>query len=212
MADVTVSELAKSVGASVDRLLTQMGQAGLPHKTPGDTVSDEEKQTLLTFLKLSDGESAAAPKKITLKRKTTTMLKTGSGSSRKTINVEVRKKRTYVKVSDSDADTGMVEASEMVEEVGLSDGSYVEQEQYEAAVEDSLETGVDAEEASAVESQPEEIEAVDDLAESASAPEAPVDDQPEVAPVRETLTRSSFVDDAAERRIRAMEARMQEIG
>ncbi|HSH66365.1 MAG TPA: translation initiation factor IF-2 associated domain-containing protein, partial [Bacteroidia bacterium] len=41
--------------------------------------------------------SVAAPKKITLKRKTTTTLKTGSGSSRKTVNVEVRKKRTYVK-------------------------------------------------------------------------------------------------------------------
>src|SRR5690606_33869125 len=84
-------------GATVDRILSQMQQAGLQHQSPDDVVSDDEKQRLLTFLKSSHGESAAAPKKITLKRKTTTTLKTGSGSSRKTVNVEVRKKRTYVK-------------------------------------------------------------------------------------------------------------------
>lgn len=207
MADVTVSELAKSVGASVDRLLTQMGQAGLPHKTPGDTVSDEEKQTLLSFLKMSHGETAAAPKKITLKRKTTTTLKTGSGSSRKTINVEVRKKRTYVKVSDSDVDTGMVDAAELVEEVG--DEVYLENEQYESTTEDNREPFVDADEPVTAENQPEEIDALDDLSESAPSLESPVDDQPVAAPVRETLTRSSFVDDAEERRIRAMEARIK---
>lgn len=97
MAEVTVSELAKSVGATVDRILSQMQQAGLQHQSPDDVVSDDEKQKLLTFLKSSHGGAVAAPKKITLKRKTTTTLKTGSGSSRKTVNVEVRKKRTYVK-------------------------------------------------------------------------------------------------------------------
>jgi translation initiation factor IF-2 len=209
MADVTVSELAKSVGASVDRLLTQMGQAGLPHRTPGDTVSDEEKQTLLTFLKMSHGESAAAPKKITLKRKTTTTLKTGSGSSRKTINVEVRKKRTYVKVSDNDADTGMIDASELIEEVGLSDEGYLEQEQYDVAAEDSREPVVDEEEIQDAESVPDEIEAIEATPESTLPLETAVDDQAGAAPVRETLTRSSFVDDAEERRIRAMEARIK---
>lgn len=105
MADVTVSELAKSVGATVERILTQMKQAGLNHGHADDVVSDEEKQTLLGYLKSSHGEVAEAPKKITLKRKTTTTLKTGSGAGRKTVNVEVRKKRTYVKrdeLEDSD--------------------------------------------------------------------------------------------------------------
>ncbi|TQV70505.1 translation initiation factor IF-2 [Exilibacterium tricleocarpae] len=97
MAEVTVSELAKSVGASVERLLKQMKEAGLSHQSAEALVSDAEKQKLLTFLKTSHGENSAAPKKITLKRKTTTTLKTGSGSGRKTVNVEVRKKRTYVK-------------------------------------------------------------------------------------------------------------------
>jgi translation initiation factor IF-2 len=102
MAEVTVSELAKSVGASVDRLLKQMAEAGLPHTKAEAAVSDTEKQTLLTFLKNSHGEDTEAPKKITLKRKTTTTLKTGSGSGRKTVNVEVRKKRTYVKRDQAD--------------------------------------------------------------------------------------------------------------
>ena len=97
MANVTVSDLAKSVGASVERLLSQMKAAGLPHDSADGLVSDEEKKTLLAFLKASHGETSTAPKKITLKRKTTTVIKTGAGSGRKTVNVEVRKKRTYVK-------------------------------------------------------------------------------------------------------------------
>ena len=116
MAEVTVSELAKSVGASVDRILSQMKQAGLSHQNSDDMVSDEEKQTLLAFLKSSHGESAAAPKKITLKRKTTSTLKTGSGSSKKTVNVEVRKKRTYVKRDVLDDAEEVVEAVEEVVE------------------------------------------------------------------------------------------------
>lgn len=102
MAEVTVSELAKLVGASVDRLLSQMKEAGLPHESPEQVVSDSEKQKLLAYLKDSHGEGAAAPKKITLRRKTTTTLKTGSGSARKIVNVEVRKKRTYVKRDELD--------------------------------------------------------------------------------------------------------------
>jgi len=97
MAEVTVSELAKVVGASVDRLLSQMQEAGLPHSTADAVVSDEEKQTLLAYLKGLHGEKSREPKQITLKRKTTSTLKAGAG--RKTVNVEVRKKRTYVKRS-----------------------------------------------------------------------------------------------------------------
>lgn len=105
MAEVTVAKLAEIVGAPVDRLLTQMKEAGLEHGAADDTVSDEEKQTLLAFLKRSHGESEATPKKITLKRKVTTQLKTSSSQGRnaKTVNVEVRKKRTYVKRSAIEA-------------------------------------------------------------------------------------------------------------
>ena len=102
MAQVTVEQLAETVGASVDRLLAQMKDAGLPHSSADEAVSEEDKQTLLAHLKKSHGERAAgAPKKITLKRKSVSTLRAG-GAGKRTVNVEVRKKRTYVKREDVD--------------------------------------------------------------------------------------------------------------
>jgi len=112
MADVTVSELAKSVGATVDRIISQMKQAGLNHSAADDIVSDEEKQALLSFLKASHGQSADSPRKITLKRKTTTTLKTNSGGAKKMVNVEVRKKRTYIKRDAVEDEVAAEEAAE----------------------------------------------------------------------------------------------------
>lgn len=177
MADVTVSELATSVGATIDRILSQMKQAGLSHQKADDIVSDEEKQKLLTFLKSSHGSSTAAPKKITLKRKTTTTLKTGTGSSRKTVNVEVRKKRTYVK-----RDAAPVDEEQAVEDPSVANL---------AAVEDS---GRDVPE---VVSVPEtEVEPQVD-----EKPDVPVE------PAVVETTTSSFVDDAEVVRQRAATAR-----
>ncbi|MEH6468504.1 MAG: translation initiation factor IF-2 [Porticoccus sp.] len=113
MAEVTVSELAKVVGASVDRLLSQMQEAGLSHNSADATVDDEEKQKLLAYLKGLHGEASREPKQITLKRKTVSTLKTGAG--RKTVNVEVRKKRTYVKRSEEELGS-QVDAEEPVVE------------------------------------------------------------------------------------------------
>ena len=103
MADVTISELAGVVGVSVDRLLSQIKEAGLPHTKADELISNDDKNTLLVFLRRSHGDrdaTSAAPKKITLKRKTLGTLKSASSAGRgKTVNVEVRKKRTYVKRS-----------------------------------------------------------------------------------------------------------------
>ena len=101
MADVKISELAKTVGVSVDKLLAQIKEAGLPHLQPDELISNDDKNALLVFLRRSHGDreaTNAAPKKITLKRKTIGTLKSSSNHGRgKTVNVEVRKKRTYVK-------------------------------------------------------------------------------------------------------------------
>ena len=97
MAEVTVKQLADDVGAPVDRLLRQIVEAGLKARSENDSVTSDEKQQLLTYLRKNHGEAAAEPSKITLKRKTTTTLKTGGGNRGKTVNVEVRKRRTYVK-------------------------------------------------------------------------------------------------------------------
>src|SRR6185436_17352172 len=109
MAEVTVSQLAAVVATPVERLLKQMQEAGLSHSQPNQLVSDEDKQTLLTFLKSSHGEDAGEPRKITLKRKTISTLRTGSGPAKKTVSVEVRKKRTYVKLDPDDVSEGELE-------------------------------------------------------------------------------------------------------
>lgn len=100
MAEVTVRQLAENIGTPVDRLLKQMAEAGLKQNAENDAVTDAEKQALLAFLKKSHGETGDAPQKITLKRKVTTQLKTSGGGKGKTVNIEVRKKRTYVKRDD----------------------------------------------------------------------------------------------------------------
>jgi len=94
MTQVTVKELAQVVDTPVERLLQQMREAGLPHTSAEQVVTDNEKQALLAHLKSSHGAKVDEPRKITLQRKTTTKLKVGGS---KTISVEVRKKKTFVK-------------------------------------------------------------------------------------------------------------------
>lgn len=126
MADVTVSELAKVVGVSVERLLSQVKEAGLPHTKADDSISNEDKNTLLVFLRRSHGDTEAtdsSPRKITLKRKTVETLKSASNHGRgKTVAVEVRKKRTYVKRSELPA-----EKDGVPEEVEAQNDVHVEQ-------------------------------------------------------------------------------------
>ncbi len=99
MAEVTVKQLAQVVGTPVEKLLEQLGDAGVEKSSETDMISDSEKLTLLAHLRQSRGESAAASgssKKITLRRKRVSELKTDA-SGRKKVNVEVRGRRTIVK-------------------------------------------------------------------------------------------------------------------
>jgi translation initiation factor IF-2 len=101
MAEVTVSQFAEVLKVPVDRLLVQLDQAGIKVDGPEDRISDDAKLELLTHLRRSHGseaESDGAPRKITLKRKTQSALKLASIQGRaRTVNVEVRQKRTYIK-------------------------------------------------------------------------------------------------------------------
>ncbi|MDO9372273.1 MAG: translation initiation factor IF-2 [Gammaproteobacteria bacterium] len=123
MADVTVKQFADVVGISVDRLLVQLGEAGFAEKGADDSINDSEKVQLLAYLRRSHGAGeepdagAAEPRKITLKRKTVSALKhTGAQGKVKTVNVEVRKKRTYVKRSVIESeDAERVAAEEAVQ-------------------------------------------------------------------------------------------------
>ncbi|WP_129141850.1 translation initiation factor IF-2 [Modicisalibacter coralii] len=100
MAEMTVKDFAAKVGRDTSRLLEQMKEAGLPHKAEGDAVSEEDKQRLLDHLTQSHGGGRGAKNRITLTRKTKSRIRSGDGRG-KSIEVSVRKKRTYVKREES---------------------------------------------------------------------------------------------------------------
>ena len=137
MADVTVERFAKSVGISVIRLQEQLNEAGISSKSPSDSLSDAEKTQLLSYLRKIHGknESASEPDKITLRRKTVSEIKVPSErrpvrirgakspSSSKTVSIEVRKKRTYVKrkpASEEEISESIVQRDEAKLDVEVS--------------------------------------------------------------------------------------------
>ncbi|MGA3156675.1 MAG: translation initiation factor IF-2 [Steroidobacteraceae bacterium] len=100
MGEVTVTQFAAVLKVPVDKLITQLDQAGISVSGPEDVISEEAKLELLTHLRRSHGAAAEgqAPARITLKRKTQSELKLASTQGRaRTVNVEVRRKHTYVK-------------------------------------------------------------------------------------------------------------------
>jgi translation initiation factor IF-2 len=100
MANVTVEQLATEIGTPVERLVSQLADSGV-NKSATDSVSQEEKEALLDHLKKQHGDdSTGNPSKMTLSRKKKSTLVLGHGSKAKSVQVEVRKKRTYVKRSD----------------------------------------------------------------------------------------------------------------
>jgi translation initiation factor IF-2 len=99
MADVTVSQFAEVLKVPVERLLTQLDEAGIQVSGANDTISDDAKMELLTFLRRAHGrtQEATAPRKITLKRKSQGEIKVASAQGRaRMVNVEVRSKKTYL--------------------------------------------------------------------------------------------------------------------
>jgi len=99
MAEVTVSQFAEVLKVPVEKLLAQLDEAGISVSGADDVISDESKMELLTHLRRSHGrqEDAAAPRKITLKRKAQQEIKVASVQGRaRTVSVEVRAKKTYL--------------------------------------------------------------------------------------------------------------------
>ena len=101
MTDVTIKALASEIQTSVDRLIQQFADAGI-RKSADDSVTSQEKQTLLTHL---NREHGSAPDKLTLQRKTRSTLNIpGTGGKSKSVQIEVRKKRTFVKRDPQEAE------------------------------------------------------------------------------------------------------------
>ncbi|MCL4104356.1 UNVERIFIED_CONTAM: hypothetical protein GTU68_047318 [Idotea baltica] len=180
-----------------------MNEAGLPHTEAQQAVSNEDKQTLLAFLKASHGESTSAPRRITLKRKTLSTLKTPSSQGRKTVNVEVRKKRTYVKRDPAEliAEQAAAEAAEL--------GDEVVEAQVEAEAEAVAEVEVVAPVEVEVEETPAVVAPVEEVVEE-FVEEDPANLDPEVLRQRAATRRQVKEAEEAAARKEAVEARKAE--
>jgi len=101
----TVAEFAAELNKPTATLIEQLTSAGVAKAEAGDHLSEADKQKLLSYLQASHGTATAERKKITLVKKSTTEIKQADSTGRaRTIQVEVRKKRTFVKREDgSDA-------------------------------------------------------------------------------------------------------------
>ncbi|HEX7079653.1 MAG TPA: translation initiation factor IF-2 [Gammaproteobacteria bacterium] len=140
MAEVTVAEFAEVLKVPVERLLVQLDEAGIKVKGAEDKISEDAKLELLTHLRRSHGRkdpAAAAPRRITLKRKSQSELRLAGGQGRaRTINVEVRSKRTYIKrdVLEEQArkQQEALDAQRQAEEAARREQERAEQERREA--------------------------------------------------------------------------------
>lgn len=112
MSSTTVAEFANELKKSTETLLEQLRSAGVSKSAPTDSLTEADKQKLLGYLQASHGTATPERKKITLVKKSTSEIKQADSTGKaRTIQVEVRKKRTFVK-RDEGADTAVVEAPE----------------------------------------------------------------------------------------------------
>ena len=101
MSSTTVAEFASELKKSPATLLEQLKSAGVAKVAATDTLTDSDKHSLLNFLQLSHGTAPAERKKITLVKKSTSEIKQADSTGKaRTIQVEVRKKRTFVRRED----------------------------------------------------------------------------------------------------------------
>ncbi len=113
MSGITVKNLAEVVGIPIDRLMLQLNDAGISVNSADETLTEEQKVILLGHLRARHGklDDESSPSRVTLKRKSVSKLKLGpgSGKSDKTVNIEIRKKKTYVKRSEVEASKSLDE-------------------------------------------------------------------------------------------------------
>ena len=180
MPEVTVKQYAEVIQIPVERLLEQLQEAGLSAKSEDDRISDNEKTELLGYLRRKHGkDNQSGPERITLRRKTISEIKmpaTGLGSRSKvrskTVSVEVRKRRTYIKrgVIEEEALKRAQEAEERQARIEAEERARLEAEREAAAQQ--------GETAPAVET-PQPAVPGDDIAAQAAEPD--MVSEPEVA-------------------------------
>ena len=112
MSSNTVAEFASELKKSPDTLLEQLRSAGVDKSAATDALTENDKQKLLSYLQASHGTVAGERKKITLVKKSTSEIKQADATGKaRTIQVEVRKKRTFIK-RDDEAEAIVTQAAE----------------------------------------------------------------------------------------------------
>jgi len=115
MTSTTVAEFATELKKPADTLLEQLRSAGVAKSSASDSLSEADKQMLLSYLQASHGTGTGERKKITLTKKSTTEIKQADATGKaRTIQVEVRKKRTLIKRDDEPASAVAAEPAEPV--------------------------------------------------------------------------------------------------
>jgi len=227
MSTITIKAFAQQIGIEPERLVKQLNDAGVKGKTVEDSLRDEEKRTLLEFLQ-GGSAGATAPVatgagrgKITLKKKTTSEIQqtTKTGVAR-TVQVQTKKRRTFVKrevleqqeaerqqaeqnqlVADAEQERLAKEHTEQAQEEGQkqAEAQAAAEAEAKAAQEAEARAAQEAEEAAkaaeaAAKAQAEaEAKAAEEAANKAKAEQAPVEKEPAPA-VAETNTEAASVE------------------
>jgi translation initiation factor IF-2 len=143
MSNTTVADFAAELKKSTSTLLEQLSSAGVAKNAASDALSDADKQKLLAFLQTSHGTVSGERKKITLVKKSTTEIKQADASGKaRTIQVEVRKKRTFIQrdeAAEGQAEEAAAAAQNASDEAkALSDHAELQRREHEAQVEADL--------------------------------------------------------------------------
>ena len=182
MSDMRVKDLAGTVGITAERLVEQLNEAGINVSEPDDLITEDQKQTLLKFLQQRHGKSsdseASSPRKITLKRRSVSEIKLG-GAARggKSVSVEVRKKRTYVKRGEQQSNPAAEEllknkaAEEHAQEVARQEELRLQEAKRKQDAETQRKQQLDEQEAAAVAAAIEAENQANEEAERAAAEE-----------------------------------------
>jgi len=121
MSSNTVAEFATELKKSPETLLDQLKAAGVGKAAPSDALTESDKQKLLAYLQASHGTASADRKKITLVKKSTSEIKQADATGKaRTIQVEVRKKRTFIQRDEGAEATAESQATAAVEEPAVS--------------------------------------------------------------------------------------------
>ena len=105
MSSTTVAEFAKELKKPTDTLIEQLKAAGVNTSSESDSLTEKDKQKLLTHLQISHGTATTERKKISLVKKSTSEIKQADATGKaRTIQVEVRKKRTFVKRDENESE------------------------------------------------------------------------------------------------------------